>query len=50
MLRKGPLTVEDIDRDTDIYGKDVPSLKGKMVRERAKSITYEMIHVTCYCH
>lgn len=34
MLRNCPVTVEDVDKAKEIYGKDVPSLKGKTTRKR----------------
>ena len=32
----------------DIFGKNIPILKGKSVRKRDKCVMHEVIHIPCY--
>ena len=48
MLNNCPVLVDDVDRCFKIYGKDVPSLKGKTVRKKGKRVVFEIVKVPMY--
>ena len=48
MLMNCSETVEYVDRAMDIFGHDVPDLKGKVVREKTDAVKNKMIHIPTY--
>ena len=45
MLMNNAVTVEDVNRAMDIFGHDVPSLKGKIVRKTPDVVKHEVVHI-----
>ena len=48
MLMNCPVTVDDVDRAMDIFGHDVPNLKGKVVRKKPDVVKNEVVHIPRY--
>ena len=48
MIKNCPVTVDDINRSTAIFGKDVPTLKGKTVRRKPEPVRSELIKVPAH--
>ena len=42
------VTEEDVDKDMNIFGHDVPSLKGKVVRITPNVRKHEVVHISRY--
>ena len=43
MLKNCPVKIEDVERAYDIFGKDIPTLKGKTVRRKPRRVRHEFI-------
>ena len=48
MFKNGSVTPEDVDRCFNIFGKDVPTLKGHTVMEKGKRVVLEVMNVPRY--
>ena len=45
MITNPPVTLEDIKSAHTIFGPDVPSLKGKMARQKPKTVMYNYVKI-----
>ena len=45
MIRDSPVTLADVDLIEKVYGKDVPTIKGKTTRVAPTTVKFETIHI-----
>ena len=45
LIQDNPVTLEDVDLIEKVYGKDVPTIKGKTTRKAPTTVKFEDIHI-----
>ena len=48
MLMNCSVIAEDVDRAMELFGHDVPNLKGKVVRKKPDVVKNEVVHIPRY--